>query len=137
VNVEGIPRSYFYQRFSQDLRLVLQRGQSAERRFYQETEEPEMVNRVNIQESMSRLTTCPVCGKGLREYDRVTLDRWCASGCGDFTITEVISDGDVMFEFKMAAPQKLENSDADNSADGVGRGPGGDETVPDLGVVPG
>jgi hypothetical protein len=58
-----------------------------------------MVMKVNVQDALNRLTVCPVCGAGLTVYPDYPTERSCH--CGDFTITEVWTNGDVTFEFKM------------------------------------
>lgn len=103
VETLGLPRSYFYQRFVHAAREVLARG------HIQEDREPEMATKVNLQEALNRLVTCPVCGDELVTYPEYPMERSCE--CGDFTPTEVYSDGDVVFEFKMVAPEKLEDDD--------------------------
>jgi hypothetical protein len=95
----GYPRSYFYRRIAAAMHEIVNRAD-------EEGDQPEMVTKVNLQEAIERLTTCPVCGASLIAYDNYPLERSCA--CGDFTITEVWSDGDVTFAFKMTAPEKLE-----------------------------
>jgi hypothetical protein len=63
------------------------------------------VMKVNLQEAMEKLHNCPVCGAELRTYDDYPLERSCS--CGDFTVTEVWSTGDVVFQFKMNATEEI------------------------------
>lgn len=99
--VVGLPRSYFYRRIAADMRAVLERHRS------QGDREPEMVMKVNVQDALNRLVKCPVCGGDLHIYPDYMLERACSNGCGDFVITEVWSDGDVTFSFKMTAEEKM------------------------------
>lgn len=103
----GHLKSYFYLRIANAMREVVERD------TVQEGEHPKMVAKVNIQEALDRLVSCPVCGGRLQVYQGYPLERACITGCGDFTITEVWSDGDVVFEFKMAAPEKLESENTE------------------------
>jgi hypothetical protein len=117
--IEGLPRSYFYRRIADALHEVIQRNTSGE------DQQPAMVAKVNLQEAMSRLVSCPVCGAPLGWMPDFPLEKSC--DCGDFTITEVWANGDVTFTFIMISPEKVE-SNATNNHDG-----GGDDSISERG----
>lgn len=62
--------------------------------------------KINIQEMLSKLKNCPVCGEELVTPLDYPQERCCRAGCGDFTMTAVHWDGDVDFSFKMVFPDK-------------------------------
>lgn len=64
-------------------------------------EEPVMA--INIQERLNKLTKCPVCGEPLTFYPDDPQTRNCE--CGSFRITEVHTNGDVVFEFHLLAEE--------------------------------
>jgi hypothetical protein len=64
-------------------------------------EEPMRV--INVQESLNRLQHCPVCGGELFFYPDDNQTRNCT--CGSFKMTEVHSDGDIIFEFHLLAEE--------------------------------
>lgn len=101
----GLPRSYFYKRIADALHEVIQRN------TYGEDRQPEMVAKVNIQEALDRIQVCPVCGHAIQIYEAYPLERSCGNDCGEFTITEVWGTGDVTFEFKMTAPERMLGDD--------------------------
>jgi hypothetical protein len=75
-----------------------------------------MADRVGIQETLDRLTVCPVCAQALQMSDDYPMERSCV--CGEFTITYVLTNGDVILEFCMLAPDTLESDgDTDRRAD--------------------
>jgi hypothetical protein len=135
MEIEGLPRSYFYRRLAGDMRQVLQKSDSVFPSFLsvvtldelsdifepdqdvetlEQEHQQEMVMKVNVQESLNRLSRCPVCSAELVTYPNYPQERSCGdAGCGEFTITDVWLDGDVSFQFKMASPEKLA---ADNVA---------------------
>lgn len=102
----GLPRSYFYARIAEAMHAVIDRES-----ILGSSEHQEMVMKVNIQDALGRLLLCPVCGHKLSTLDNYPQERSCE--CGDFTVTEVWSDGDVVFEFKMLAPEKIEEDGPD------------------------
>lgn len=65
--------------------------------------------KINIQDSLNRLTCCPVCQSELSTPSDYPQERCCTAGCGDFTMTEVHWDGDVTFAFKMVFPSAKES----------------------------
>jgi hypothetical protein len=105
---EGLPRSYFHQRFVHAVWHIIERD------LFAEIRETETVMKVNLEEAISRLQTCPVCSDPLQASSDYPLERFCNS-CGDFTVTEVWTTGEVVFAFKMFsdAPSegKKENPD--------------------------
>lgn len=105
---EGLPRSYFHQRFIHAIRHILERD------LVEESRETEILTKVNLEEVISRLQTCPVCADALQASSDYPLERFCNS-CGDFSVTAVCTNGEVIFEFKMAADApsegKKENPD--------------------------
>jgi hypothetical protein len=116
VTEPGLPRSYFYNRIAtglRELQLNLEAGVATTQLFawgspapiaqhITETRRPAM--KVTLQDALNRLKVCPVCGGELETLAEYPQERSC--DCGDFTITEVYSDGDVVFEFKMLAPDQ-------------------------------
>jgi len=76
-----------------------------------EDDRTEMALRVNIQDSLHRLLVCPCCRQELKTFETELL-RSCS--CGEFVITEVHSDGAVVFSFTMnpeSAQEAEEESD--------------------------
>lgn len=57
--------------------------------------------RVNIQDALSCVKFCPVCGDEIIPNPDHPLYRECE--CGEFQVSDVWLDGDVSFEFKMFA----------------------------------
>lgn len=102
----GYTRDYFYRRFASAAREVVERGMSTAPEVASER-----VIRVDLQEALSRLKLCPVCGIELTFYPDYPLERSC--DCGDFTITAVWSTGDVSFEFKMHNPSEAQEPESD------------------------
>lgn len=117
---EGLPRSYFYSRLAEAMREV------ASRTFDARKPHPPLrivkgiprVVKINMQETLDRLTRCPVCGQPLVKDPSYPQERSCPAGCGDFTISEVHWDGDVTFEFKMV----IVVEDSENKTDAPNRG---------------
>lgn len=123
----GLPRSYFYAKIASAMNEVAKKNHELQFPVYVtikemldldraddvlvEEQRQEMVIKVNIQEALSRLLLCPVCGQKLSTLDNYPQERSCE--CGDFTVTEVWGDGDVVFEFKMLAPEKIEEDGPD------------------------
>lgn len=118
--VSGLVRRDFYRRIAHDLHEL--QAKKKDERFevllkaveavdttstdLWREEPTERMMYVDIQETLDRLTVCPVCGNGLQVSDGYPLERSC--DCGEFVITKVGSDGDVILEFHMLAPWKLE-----------------------------
>lgn len=101
----GFTRKDMYRRFLRAAHEVLEREVITE-----EYEPPmaEKVTKVSVQESLNRLTLCPICGAGLQMYVDIPMTRFCT--CGEFVIVDIYSDGDVMFSFKMASQEKADNA---------------------------
>lgn len=91
----GITRTDLYRRF------VLAAHEVLERDIIQEEQPAEMATKVDIQEALNRLVSCPVCGDALMFYDEYPQERSC--NCGDFTVSGVWTNGDVEYTFKMVA----------------------------------
>lgn len=131
----GYPRSYFYERLAGGLQQLAfkkleqledESGESVQL-FNRESPHPlgeimaghigvrdmrwsqprmEMrVIKVNIQDTLNRMKVCPCCGEELSAVDPMT--RSCE--CGEFTITDVYSDGDVTLEFRLVAADEPNN----------------------------
>lgn len=64
---------------------------------------------VGMDETMSRLQFCPVCGQELQSSAGYNLERSC--GCGEFTLSAVEQDGDVTFQYRLIARWKLGQDD--------------------------
>lgn len=110
----GFGKSYFYARLAEGIREVIARESVLE-------ENPrEMVFKVNIEESVARLKFCPCCGSELAPTGGSPSGRACE--CGEFTITDVWSDGEVVFAFSMFAEQPPAVAEAEEQigeADGL------------------
>lgn len=65
------------------------------------TEEPIMA--INIQERLNKMRFCPACGQELSFYPDDNQTRNCE--CGSFKLTEVHTNGDVVFEFHFLAQE--------------------------------
>lgn len=61
------------------------------------------VIKVDLQQALDCLGSCPVCGERLGDDDEMT--RSCSQH-GDFVPTQVYGNGDVTFEFRMVNPNK-------------------------------
>lgn len=87
----GLPRSYFNRRLSVAIREVIARGP------VQEERREEMVFKVNIEENVQRLKVCPVCGCDLFVENTTTL----TCDCGVFVMTDMWTDGAIVFSFTL------------------------------------
>jgi hypothetical protein len=102
-DVEGLPRSYFYRRLAYAMHKIIERD------IAQEGSTPEMADRVDVQEALNRLVTCPICSRELMTYPNYPHERVCGS-CGEFTIAAVWLNGDVEFTFKMLGAPAAEEA---------------------------
>lgn len=110
---EGLPRSYFYRRLVNAMHDII------EREIAQKGPPPEMADKVDIQEALGRLVTCPVCSRPLTTYTNYPHERVCGS-CGEFTVTAVWLTGDVEFTFKMlGAPSVQEETEEQHGDHGT------------------
>lgn len=91
----GVTRTDLYRRFVRAAHEVLERD------IVQEERPAEMAMKVDIQEALNRLVSCPVCGGGLKMYEEYPQERSC--DCGDFSVSAVWTNGDVEYTFKMVA----------------------------------
>lgn len=113
----GHNRAYFHRRFVIAARTIIERYPG----MIQKGQRPPMAVRMSIQDAVSRLGYCPVCGEHLRWNEDYPHERFC--DCGEFVITAMWTSGDAVFEFTMTAekPQTeiIEPADDVSSDDGT------------------
>ncbi len=97
--VYGLGRSYFNRRLASGLRELMEKRLD-EVEYAQSDEVAEALIKVDIAAALQQLYACPVCQKELVTHDTEPFFRSCKT-CGEFTITSVLSNGEVIFTFQM------------------------------------